>query len=566
VLFSAHPQGARVAPTDRRLAGAGAEPSPFVMLLRKHLEGQRVLAVEQSGRDRVLRLRAGAEGVTLVAEVMGKHSNVILVDGAGVIMGSIKRVSAAINRYREVLPHRPYVPPPPPLRRNPAGGELPKLDPLTCLAGELAAALHSQPPEQPLWQGLVECLDGCSPQLAREVVARLRQSGLLARSCADAVTLESSSALLAIVRALYKPAGGSPEWTPQPTIAWKGETIAGWAVYPLQQYDGQEGIEVRPCASLEEMLDRVYGAGEAGSDMAAPLDAARKPLLTGLDAHRERARRKIASLRAGLLDPAAIAALRDKGQLLLAYGHTLEPDQTLLRLEDPPLEIAVDPALTAVENAQAYFHRYAKARDAARKVPALIEDTQAELSFLEQARVFVEVARSPGDLAQIRADLRDAGVAADLAAAPRKAPKQPQWSRRKASKGAAAGKGTAAAQAVMRVRGSDGMEILVGRSAAQNDLVTFSLAAGDDIWLHAREIPGAHVIIKSGGRPPAPGTLRQAAELAATFSQGRGATAVPVDYTQVRHVRRIKGSKPGLVHYSGETTLNVRPRAEDDVT
>jgi predicted ribosome quality control (RQC) complex YloA/Tae2 family protein len=115
----------------------------------------------------------------------------------------------------------------------------------------------------------------------------------------------------------------------------------------------------------------------------------------------------------------------------------------------------------------------------------------------------------------------------------------------------------------MRVRGSDGMEILVGRSAAQNDLVTFALAAGDDIWLHAREIPGAHVIIKSGGRPPAPATLRQAAELAATYSQGRGATAVPVDYTQVRHVRRIKGGKRGLVHYSGETTLNVRPRAED---
>jgi predicted ribosome quality control (RQC) complex YloA/Tae2 family protein len=119
------------------------------------------------------------------------------------------------------------------------------------------------------------------------------------------------------------------------------------------------------------------------------------------------------------------------------------------------------------------------------------------------------------------------------------------------------------AQSIMRVHSADGSEILVGRSAAQNDRVTFSLASGSDIWLHAREIPGAHVIIRTGGKPPAPQTLRQAAELAATYSQARGATAVPVDYTFVRHVRRIKGGKPGLVHYSGETTLNVRPTAAE---
>src|SRR5207248_7943594 len=119
-------------------------------------------------------------GVTLIAEVMGKHSNVILVDGDGIILGSIKRITARISRYREVLPRRPYVPPPPQLRRVPRPdgtiGEVPKLDPLTCLAGDLAAALGGQPAGQPLAQALVQCLDGGSPQLAREVVAPHRGS------------------------------------------------------------------------------------------------------------------------------------------------------------------------------------------------------------------------------------------------------------------------------------------------------------------------------------------------------------------------------------------------------
>ena len=104
------------------------------------------------------------------------------------------------------------------------------------------------------------------------------------------------------------------------------------------------------------------------------------------------------------------------------------------------------------------------------------------------------------------------------------------------------------------------LRFLIGRSASQNDLLTFSLAGGSDIWLHAREIPGAHVIIKCGGKPPAPATLRQAAELAATYSRARDATSVPVDFTFVRHVRRIKGAGPGLVHYSGETTIMARPQ------
>lgn len=559
VLFSAHPVQARVTPTAHRLAGAGAEPPPFVMLLRKYLEGARVTAIEQAGRDRVLTLRAGSSGVSLISEVMGKHSNIILVDAAGIILGSVKRVTAEISRYREVLPHRPYVVPPPPTRTGPPGAPaVPKLDPLGCLPGELCAALSSLAPDGPLWQALVDCLDGCGPQLAREIVAR--HAGPAAGRTlltTEATTLEAAAALLAQVRSLYRPADGL--WTP--SIARRGPKTLGWAVYPLRQYDGQPDVEVAPGGSLEELFDTVYGAGEAGMEAASPLDAARQPLLDALRAQTERTRRKITSLRSGLLDPAALATLREKGQLLLTYAHEIGEGQKTFAPADSPVEIALNPHLTAVENAQAYFARYTKARDATHKVPALIEEAESEQAFLDQARLFVELATSPSDLAQVRTDLRDAGIAADVVGPPRKAPKTPKGV--KPQKGA---KGKSpAGQAIMRVRAADGTEILVGRSATQNELVTFSLATGSDIWLHARQIPGAHVIIKTAGKPPAPATLGQAAELAATYSQGRSATSVPVDYTPVRLVRRIKGGKPGLVHYSGETTINARPRLEQPV-
>ncbi len=565
VLFSAHPQHARVVPTAQRLSGGGAEPSSFVMLLRKHLDGQRVNNITQSGCDRVLTFQIGSAGVTLIAEIMGKNSNIILVDGAGIILGSLKRVTAAMNRYREVMTHRTYVPPPQPSRPGPTGDPIPKLDPRTCLAGDLAAALHGQPPNQRLWQALIDCLDGCSPQLAREIVARWQLTmpanttpgDISPPTASTAATLEHSSALLAIVRALYQPE--DDRW--QPSVAWRADQIAAWAVYPLRQYEGDAAIDVRPSHSLEEMFDLVYGGDEVGDELAEPLDAQRKPLLAALDAQRERVRHKVTSLRDGLPDPATITALREKGQLLLAYGHTLTPDQSVLHVEDPPLDIAVDPSLSPVENAQAYFRRYTKTRDAAQKVPALLEAAEAERDFLDQARVFVELAHSPSDLAQVRSDLHEAGVPIGGAAPVRKPAKQPKNVKgRKQAPTGKSSKANAATQAIMRVRSADGTEILVGRSASQNDLVTFSLAGSGDVWLHAREIPGAHVIVKSGGRPPSAATLHQAAELAASYSRGRDATSVPVDYTFVRYVRRIKGAGPGLVHYSGETTLMVRPQ------
>jgi predicted ribosome quality control (RQC) complex YloA/Tae2 family protein len=185
-------------------------------------------------------------------------------------------------------------------------------------------------------------------------------------------------------------------------------------------------------------------------------------------------------------------------------------------------------------------------------VPALLDTARQDLDYLEQLAVHAALANDPQSLAAVREELRELSTTPEDAA--RRAKKLQQRDKRgRAAKGKPV-------VSPLRMRAVDGTEILIGRSAKQNDAVTFSMAGPQDIWMHARQIPGAHIILRSGGKTPSQEALLEAATLAATYSQARAATTVPVDYTPVRNVRRIKGGKPGLVHYSGETTLVARPR------
>jgi predicted ribosome quality control (RQC) complex YloA/Tae2 family protein len=277
------------------------------------------------------------------------------------------------------------------------------------------------------------------------------------------------------------------------------------------------------------------------------------PVIATIDALRKTQKRKIASLESSVVDAKAVDDLRRRGEMVLGYQHGIEPGQRELVLAEHGLTIALDPALTPVENAQRFFKHYGKARDAALVVPGLLAGTRQELDYLDQLAVHAALASDPQSLAAVREELRE--LTASPSETAKRAKKQ-QASKR--GRGGPAAKGKPQASP-LRVRAADGTEILVGRSAKQNDAVTFGLAAPQDIWLHARQTPGAHVILRAGGRTPRQETLLQAAVLAASHSQARQSTSVPVDYTLVRNVRRIKGARPGLVHYSGETTLLVRP-------
>jgi len=557
LLLSAHPQHARATLTAARLAKAYDEPSPFVMLLRKYLEGASLTEVRQVGHDRILRLtfRAGPSSTTLVAEVMGKHSNIILVDEQDVILGAVKRITPAQSRYRVVLPHQPYLLPPAQTQPSPPAprADLPKPDPAMLDPEGLAAALAPWPDDKPLASALLDVLAGASPQLTREAVYRLCRT-------TDA-TLGSQRGRLGealdLVRSLMSP----PRWTP--SLALRDGRVLGWAAYPLLQH----GVEPTLYPSLGALLDEVYGESpiESGDALGSQRDALRD----GVAAARTRLSRKVASLRQGLRAPEEIDLLRRQGEMVLAFAHDIAPDARELRLDDPPMTVPLDPALTPSENARALFARYRKLRDAAARVPPMLEEAEGELQFLDTMLLFVEQADSPQGLKEIRDDLAAAGFAppgGGKAGGDAKGKGKDKGGKAKGGKyhpgGKEAPKKTAAA---LRFTTGDGLQVLVGRSARQNEVVTFDLASSGDVWFHARGMPGSHVVLKTAGGAPPARSIEQAAALAAYYSRGRGSTTVPVDVVPARNVRRVKGGKPGLVHISGETTVNVHPRAQPEL-
>ncbi len=547
LLLSAHPQHARVALTARRMAKAFDEPSPFVMLLRKHLEGAHLDDAVQVGRDRIVRLalRGRAARLTLVAEVMGKHSNVILVDDQDTILGAVKRITPELSRHRAVLPRHPYLPPPAQMQPPPRDDQV-KLDPFAATIDEFLGALRARPDDAPLSTALVDVLAGVSPQLAREVAYRL--AGATALALHDVG--DRAGAALDLVRALLEP----PQW--EPSIVRRDGKLLGWAAYPLLQH----GVEPQRYDTISQVLDEVYSGLESGD----ALGSVREGLRAAIAGHRTRAARKAASLRAGLRDPAEIDRLRLEGEMVLAFAHEIAPGARELRVPDAldgeMLVVALDPTLTPPENAQALFARYRKARDAAAKVPALLEEAEDDVAFLDAASLFVEQAESAQALKEVKDDLIAAGfnLPGEKARAPQKAPKGKGGKHHPG--GREAPQKTAAP--ALRFSTPDGLDVLVGRSARQNETVTFQMASSGDLWFHVRGMPGSHVVLKTGGRTPPDTSVEQAAELAAYYSRGRGSTTVPVDVVPARNVRRIKGGKPGLVRISGETTLNVRPRVE----
>jgi predicted ribosome quality control (RQC) complex YloA/Tae2 family protein len=545
LLLSADPRHARIGLSAERLARAFDEPSPFVMALRKYLEGARLDEVIQPGHDRILRLRFRTHGaqVSLIGEVMGKHSNIILVDDKDTTLGAVKLISASVNRYRVILPRHAYVPPPPPMQ-PPPHADRPKLDPLTVGPRDVISALEDLSAVLTLADGLVAALAGVSPQLGREVAYRVAGDASASLQGAD------MPAVLETLRALMVPLA----W--QPSIVYRDGGVAGWAAYPLLQY----GAEPHFYPSISAVLDEVYGRLES-RDALEPIRAGLRAVVEG---YRARLGKKAQSLRGGLRERGEIDTLRRQGEMVLAFAHSIEPGQTVLHIEegsDEPLTISLDPALSPAENAQRLFQRYRKSRDAAAKIPPLLEEAEDELAFLDEALVYIEQADSAQALKEVKDDLLAAGYSlpGERAQPPRQV---------KARGGAYHPGGKQAprktASPALRFTTSDGLEVLVGRSARQNEVVTFDLASGGDLWFHARGMPGSHVVLKSAGRTPPDRSIEQAASLAAYYSRGRQSTTVPVDVVPARQVRRVKGGKPGLVRISGEMTVNVRPQGLGD--
>jgi predicted ribosome quality control (RQC) complex YloA/Tae2 family protein len=517
VLLSAHLDHARIQRIHQLPARGVERDTPFSLLVRKHLRNARVRSVHQPPLERVFELECEQRddsnqvySVVLIVEAMGRRSNLVLVDAEGQIMDAARRSPPSRNPRRPMLPHLPYAPPPPQDR---------------LLPDALNAEALASDASTPLPKLLAERVAGLSPLAAREIAFRA------------AGTLEKVD--LAQVIAVTRDFVGMidrRDWTP--TLALDADSRPlDYAPYELTHL-AATGATLERFTSISEAMGAFYARLEQYglARRGDPLAAERKSLLSPLERALHSAKRRLAALEHQLAsghserDP-----LREAGELILVHQAELEPGASELTVDGTHVEL--DTRLSAVENAQAYFARYRRARETEARVPGLLEEAHQQLAHLEELHTLVEVA---DQMDAIRALRREVGAATGSGRTERKA-NQPK-------------------SAPYRRITLDGWEALVGTSALGNATVTFEVAKPQDLWLHARGVPGAHVILRGAGEPSTD-VLESAAQLAAAHSAARGAGAVEVDVTPRRYVKKIPGGPPGLVRYANERTLRVTPLA-----
>ncbi|WP_225047231.1 NFACT RNA binding domain-containing protein [Lacticaseibacillus kribbianus] len=506
LLLSAHPEYARVQITQIPYSNP-AVPTTFTMTLRKYLASATLKRLAQVDNDRVLHLDFAARdelgddlSLRLVIDLMGRHSNITLVDlNANRILDLIHHVSPDQNRYRLLMPGAQYVAPP----------VQDKVDPFQDPSRGYRELMKTT--ELPLAKLLQRHYQGLAVDSAQELAARLQVG-------------DADAAWDAFLAAFDQPT---------PTIT-TGAKVAFTAT-PYQTLAGTD----QQYATLSEMLDRFY-VQKAEHDRVHNQGSNMIHVLNNVIDKDNRKQKKLART---LAESAKQDDYRIRGEVLTTYLSQVERGMTEVTLpnfydEMRPLEITLSNQLSPSQNAQKYFAKYQKLRNAVAYVNQQMAENQSELDYLNGIAAQIEIA-SPKDLEDIRLELQDGGYL------------KVQKKGKKPLKHKVA--------APDEFYAPDGTKIWVGKNNLQNDQLTLKKAKKTDIWLHAKDVPGSHVIIDSAA--PSDATLMAAATLAAYFSKSRASANVPVDWIEVKKIRKPNGAKPGFVVYEGQRTVAVTPDA-----
>ncbi|WP_067931519.1 Rqc2 family fibronectin-binding protein [Alicyclobacillus kakegawensis] len=511
------------------------DPPMFCMLARKHLVGGRIRDIRQYGWDRVLDIvvdtvdELGDTAVfTLTLELMGKHSNLILcrADAEGNpdrIVDAIVRVPSDLSRVRQVLPGLAYVRPP--------AQERPAIDRVTRNDLERLAGLPADDAKE--WtRALMRAVAGVGPVTAREVWARV--SAETGAGTADPEQVVSTLEILARASALGLESAcvGLDELG----------RVTACAPFRLSAYERHQGV-----SSFDEALARF--AQEHDAKQA--LTGQKANLVRALTDQLDRLRGKRTKLEAELEHAEDHESLRIMGELLTAYAHQVDKGASQVTLENfyddnRPMTIPLDPSKSATQNAQAYFKRASKRKRALTLAADELALTLADIAYLESCLLQAEDADAE-QLPLLREELVEQGF---LKPSPRRGGNKAQRAKHRSGR---------PQFAPYTFRSSDGWSILVGRSNQQNDRLTLRQSRPQDIWMHVRDQPGSHVVIRRQSETVPERTLREAAMLAAYYSKARDSSNVAVDYTDIRHVWKPNGARPGHVLYNQQRTLFVTP-------
>ncbi|MBA4601128.1 Rqc2 family fibronectin-binding protein [Thermoactinomyces mirandus] len=514
LLLCAHPAYPRLQLTTSSPDNP-KEPPMFCRVLRKHLDGAIIDSIEQVGLERIVHIKFRTRNDLgdevprrLIVEIMGRHSNIIFIDPVtNTVYDGIRRVSHGMSQYRQIYPGVQYISPPAQNKANPL-----KTDKERFIAGfdYNRGRLDKQ---------IVERFTGISPLLAKEIV---HQAGL-----GDRNQLWDS------FRQLMEKA---TKHEYHPAIMQTDRKMV-FSVWPLAHVSGK----VTFFASISECLEHFYyGKAERNRIQQQTHDLMRK-----LKNEMEKNKKKIRILEKELKQAEKADRYRIFGELITANLHGIKRGDHKAELvnfyesDAPHITIELDPALSPAQNAQRYFKKYNKLKASRKWNREQIEKAREENRYLESVMVQMENA-SLGDIEQIREELIEEGWL--------KNPDRKRKPRKKEE------------PVPYKATATDGTTILIGKNNKQNDYLTHKLASASNIWLHTKEIPGSHVVIRS--QTVSEQTLMEAAMLAAYFSKARKSSQVPVDYTQVRHVKKPSGARPGFVTYDHQQTIYVTPREE----
>lgn len=529
VLFSARANSARVHFTAIPLENP-KQPPMLCMLLRKKLQGAKLVAIRQPELERLLHFDFDCINelgdhvtLTLTMEIMGRYSNIILTDEEGKIVDALKRVDAEMSSQRLVLPGLSYHLPPP---QN-------KLCPLATSSQQVVEALNALPKDMELSKGYLAVLQGVSPIVCRELAHQVGRGRELTVKTMDEEQVFRAGFFYQQMRDTVEAVSGKPFMAASP----QGKPM-DFSFLEIHQY-GTAAV-VKEAESFSQLLDEFYRE----RDKQERMRIREQDLLKLLSTHSERLSRKINAQRGELEQCADRDGLRVAGDLISAHMYQMEKGAESVEIPDfyqegsPLVRIKLDPALTPSQNAQKYYKEYRKAKTAEEKLTEQIELAGKELEYLESVLDALARAETERDLAEIRAELQEQGYLRKL--------------RSKKEK-------PAAVSAPMKFTTSDGFTVLVGRNNRQNDRLTLKTANNNDIWFHTKNIPGSHTVLVTQGREPTETAMEEAALLAAQHSRAKDSSQVPVDYTQIRYVSKPQGAKPGMVIYVNYKTLYVTP-------
>lgn len=529
-------------------------PSPpmFCMILRKHLEGGKLVSLHQSELERVVTLdiqnyneRGDLVTLLLHLEIMGKHSNLILVDPtSNTILDGLKRYSHALSRYREVLPGRAYFAPPSQGKRPPIEDE------------ELwRKALYEEDLDQPITGVLLARFAGISPELAREIVI---QAGLTTDICLHQCGDIDFSRLFQAYRRLSNPEG-VPDI--QPCLYYKSALASppvAFTFTPFQQY---QELRMENVPSLNDAITDFYQSKSSNNTLESKRGSLRK-IVQEQHAH---FKKKLKIYKEAESSAKSSLVYQQWGELLTANLYHIpqgSSEATVENYYDPALSkvvIPLNPHISAIANAQHYYRLYNKAKATLLKTKPLNEAALEEVKYLDSLRVSLDQASTLAELDEIHMELVGQGYVAG-----KHLKKDPVKLKKGRLKAKAKVKSPKEVPHPRVYRSSQGRIIYVGKNNAQNDWLTMRKGRPNDLWLHVKIIPGSHVLIplEDGEEFPDDTTLEEAAALAIYYSQARGSSQVPVDYTHVKQIKKPNSAKPGMVIYDQNWTLYLTPKPE----